>query len=511
MIGFHSPVAITPTRPRWSICWLVAVTLIGALNGCAVGPDFVAPASPAANSLTVPGRAANAALADDQTSAPGVAQRLESGADIPGLWWELFHSEALNRLVTAALANNNDVKSAQAALATAGENAAAQSGAFYPQVSASTTSVRQSTAGTLSSPLASNSYVFNLHTPQLNISYAPDVFGGNQRLVESLQAQVETQRFLLEASRLTLTSNVVMAVIQEAALRDQIKATQDIADLQRQQLSLLNVQLKAGALTLAEVALQEAVLAQTDASLPVLRKQLALQRNQLTALLGRLPNQAPADTFELAALALPATLPLSLPAQLVSQRPDVRAAQAQLHAANALIGVATANRLPALTLSGNVGSTAATLAALLSPGTAFWALGAGLTQPLFDGGALKHRERAAELLYAQAGAQYQGVVVNAFQNVADALQAIDHDTRGFEAAQRFVQSAEKALSAAQARLKAGDVTLTEVLAAQLLVGQARVALVQARANRYVDTTALFQALGGGWWNRASVEVTPDRL
>lgn len=344
----------------------------------------------------------------------------------------------------------------------------------------------------------------------MNISYASDVFGGNRRLVESLQAQVETQRFLMEATRLTLTSNVVMAVIQEASLRGQIRATQDIADLQRRQLTLLDAQLRAGALTMTEVALQEAVIAQTDASLPVLQKQLALQRSQMTALLGRLPNQAPTDTFELAMLQLPAAVPVSLPSQLVAQRPDIRAAQAQLHSASALIGVATANRLPAFTLSANVGSTAATLGSLFSPGTAFWTLGAGLAQPLFGGGALKHRERAAELLYEQAGAQYQGVVVNAFQNVADALQAIDHYTRGFESATRFEQAAEKALAAAQARLKAGDVTLAEVLTAQLLVRQAQVGLVQAQANRYVDTTALLQALGGGWWNRESMEALANQ-
>jgi len=483
---------------KLSRCAIAAMLVIGTLNGCAVGPDFVAPSAPSADSLVVP------------KATTDMSQRLESGVDIPGMWWELFHSEALNRLVVSALENNNDVKSAQAALLNASENAAAQNGAFYPQVSAAMSSTRQSFAGTLATPVSSNSYVFNLHTPQLNISYVPDVFGGNRRLVESLQAQVETQRFLMEATRLTLTSNVVMAVIQEASLRGQIKTTQDIADLQRRQLALLNVQLKAGALTMAEVALQEAVIAQTDASLPILQKQLALQRDQLTALLGRLPNQAPIDTFELAALELPATIPMSLPSQLVVQRPDIRAALAQLHSASAMIGVATANRLPAFTLSGNVGSTAATLASLFSPGTAFWALGAGLAQPLFDGGTLKHRERAAELLYEQAGVQYQGVVVTAFQNVADALQAIDHDTRGFESAKRFEQAAEKALAAAQSRLKAGDVTLAEVLIAQLLVKQAQVGLVQAQANRYVDTAALLQALGGGWWNREPAARLADQ-
>ena len=506
MMSIEFPVQRLAAGLKRRGCTMAAVVGFGVvLSGCAVGPDFVAPAAPPANSYGAPTIATSGVQAGAVPTTPTVSQRVEPGADVPGLWWELFHSEALNRLVESALANNNDVKSAQAALLIAAENAAAQNGAFYPQVSVSMASTRQSTAGTLSSPLASNSYVFNLHTPQLNISYAPDVFGGNRRLVESLEAQVETQRYLVEATRLTLTSNVVMAVIQEASLRDQIKATQDIAGLQRQQLGLLHKQLKAGASTVAEVALQEAVMAQTDASLPVLQKQLSLQRNQLTALLGRLPSDAPTDTFELVMLELPASMPLSLPSQLVVQRPDIRAAQAQMHAASALVGVAMANRLPALTLGGTAGSTAATIGSLLSPGTAFWALTAGLVQPLFDGGALKRRERAAEIAYEQAGVQYRGVVVNAFQNVADALQAIDHDTRGFESAVRFEAAAGKALAAAQLRLKAGDVTLTEVLTAQLLVKQSQVGLVQARANRFVDTTALLQALGGGWWNRVPAE------
>ena len=306
MMSIEFPVQRLAAGLKRRGCTMAAVVGFGVvLSGCAVGPDFVAPAAPPANSYGAPTMATDRAQAGAVPATPTVSQRLEPGVDVPGLWWELFHSEALNRLVESALANNNDVKSAQAALSIAAENAAAQNGAFYPQVSVSMASTRQSTAGTLSSPLASNSYVFNLHTPQLNISYAPDVFGGNRRLVESLEAQVETQRYLVEATRLTLTSNVVMAVIQEASLRDQIKATQDIAGLQRQQLGLLHKQLKAGASTVAEVALQEAVMAQTDASLPVLQKQLSLQRNQLTALLGRLPSDAPTDTFELAMLELP--------------------------------------------------------------------------------------------------------------------------------------------------------------------------------------------------------------
>ena len=460
-----------------------AVSLV-LVAGCAVGPDFVAPPTPAP-----PG----------YTAAPVAV--VTSGTDIPALWWELFQSPALSRLVARALSNNPGVESAQAALNAARENAEAQRGAFFPQVSATTSSSRQSTSTTLSSPLNDSRYIFNLHTPQLNVAYTPDVFGGNRRLLESQRAQAEAQRFLYEATRLTLAANVVLAAVTEASIRGQITAANDTLRLQQRQLLLLQRQAKLGAIGAGDTAAQESLLAQTQGALLLLEKQLALQRNQLSTLLGQRPDEALAERFELADLVLPKALPLSLPSQLADQRPDVRAALAQLQSASAQIGVAVAARLPAVTLTAGAGSTALTVGSLFGPGTGFWALGAGLAQPLFDGGTLLHRQRAAEATYEEARAQYRGVVIGAFQSVADALQALDHDTRMVDAAAQGEAAAARSLRAAQHRFNTGDTGLFEVLGAQLIESQAKSTPVQARASRYADTVALLQALGGGWWNQ----------
>ena len=452
--------------------------------GCAVGPDFVAPATPAPSSYT---------------AAPVAV--VTSGTDIPAMWWELFKSPELSRLVARALSNNPGVESAQAALKVARENAEAQRGAFFPQVSATTASSRQSSSTTLSSPLTDNRYIFNLHTAQLNIAYTPDVFGGNRRLLESQQAQADAQQFLYEATRLTLAANVVLAAVTEASIRGQIAAANDTLRAQQHQLLLLQRQRKLGAIGIADTAAQESLLAQTQGALLLLEKQLALQRNQLSTLLGQRPDEPLPEHFELADLVLPAALPLSLPSQLAGQRPDVRAALAQLQSASAQIGVAVAARLPAITLTAGAGSSALTVGSLFGPGTGFWALGAGLAQPLFDGGTLLHRQRAAEATYEEARAQYRGVVVGAFQSVADALQALDHDTRMVDAAAQFEAAAARSLRAAQHRFDSGDTGLFEVLGAQLIESQAKSTAVQARASRYADTVALLQALGGGWWNQ----------
>ncbi len=468
---------------------IVASLVLG--SGCTVGPNFVVPAAPAPQRYT----AEPVAVATADT-------------DVPALWWELFQSPALSRLVALALQNNPGVEAAQAALNAANENVAAQRGTFFPQVSAATASSRQGISPALASPVTSNQYTFNLHTPQLDITYAPDVFGGNRRLLESQQAQAETQHFLYEATRLTLAANVVLVAVNEASLRGQIAAGNDTIELQQRQLAQLKRQLKLGAIGVGDVAAQESLLAQTQGALLLLDKQLALLRNQLSTLIGRRPDEALPERFELDDLVLLPTVPLSLPSRLADHRPDIRAARAQLQAASAQVGVAVAARLPAITLSASAGSSALTLGSLFGPGTGFWAVGAGLTQPLFDAGTLRHRQRAAEALYVQAEAQYRGAVIGAFQNVADALQALDADTRMTASAAQFEDAAKRALRAAQHRFEAGDTGLFEVLSAQMVERQAKSASVQARASRYADTVALLQALGGGWWE-ASATATSD--
>nr|WP_232077510.1 efflux transporter outer membrane subunit [Variovorax sp. PBL-E5] len=384
------------------------------------------------------------------------------------------------------------------------ENTLAQQGAFFPSVAAQFNPTRQSIVPVLASPLASGSDIYSLHTAQLNIAYAPDVFGGNRQQVKSLQAQADTQRFQLQAARLTLTSNVVLGAVQLASLQAQIGTTHQLIDLAEHQLALFQRQHALGQTGIADVAAQEAVVAQVRATLPPLEKQREQQRNQLAVLAGRLPGDRAAFDVELDALRLPDELPLSLPPRLVEQRPDVQAAEAQLHAASAQIGVAMVNRLPSFSLSAGFGSSALQFSKLFTAGTGFWSVGANALQPIFDGGTLLHRQRAAQAGYDQAAAAYRSTVLGAFQNVADTLGAIQADARALESLIASERAAERSLAIARRQWSAGAVGSLAVLAAEQSLRQAAIARVQAQASRLADSAALFQAPGGGWWNRDPV-------
>ncbi len=467
----------------------LALAAAGMLAGCAVGPDYVRPHDPLPPSYT------------PNDKAP-IADQTVSDKDLPAQWWELFHSPALNQLVEDSIKHNPNLDAARAALKGAQENVYAQQGFFYPNVGASFTPTRQKVAGVLSSPLASNANYFNLYTAQVSVSYTPDVFGGNRRQVESLQAQADMQRFELEAAYLTLSSNVVAAAITEASLRSQIKATREIVADQEKLTAMFRRQLDLGQVSENDLATQEAALAAAEATLPPLEKQLALQRDLIKVLAGRFPSETLDASFELDGLQLPGELPLSLPSTLVEHRPDIRAAEEQLHSASADIGVAVANRLPNITLGvSSYGSSALSMADLFKSGTGFWELAGGITQPIFDGGTLKHRENAAQAAYDQAAAQYRATVQNAFQNVADALQAVQSDEAVLRAAQKALKAADKSLSIARRQLQLGDISALMLLSAEQTYQQAKLNQVQAQANRLSDTVALFQALGGGWWNR----------
>jgi NodT family efflux transporter outer membrane factor (OMF) lipoprotein len=352
--------------------------------------------------------------------------------------------------------------------------------------------------------LASSANPFTLHTLQLTVGYAPDVFGGVRRQTETVAAQAEAQRFETEAAYLTLTSNVVAAAIGEAALRNQVAATEKVIDLDGEILDLTRRQKAVGQASGADVAAQEAALAQAEAALPPLQKQLAQQHDLIAALTGHLPNEPAGQDFDLADFTLPVDLPVSLPSRLVEQRPDVKVAEANLHAASAQVGVAIANRLPSFALSASAGGASTSLASLFTQGNGFWGLSAGVTQPIFEGGALLHRQRAAEASLDQAKAQYRSTVIAACQNVADSLQALQADAAALRAADRAERSAAVSLAIARKQLEVGDASSLAVLSAEQAYQQALIGRVQAQSNRYADTAALFQALGGGWWNRRDV-------
>lgn len=468
------------------------------LSSCAVGPDFQTPAAPNVRGYTKEALPA-------MTAGSGIelndAQRFAQGKDIPAQWWMMFHSPGLNAVINRALQANPNLQAAQAALQASQENLYALRGSYLPSVNASLAPSRQKIGQGISSPLVSGDTLFNLHTAQLNISYGLDAFGGLRRQVENLQAQADAQKFQLEATYLTLISNVVLAAIQEASLREQIAATRETIQVGSQVLELMRSQFDLGAIAMADVVAQQAVLAQAQATLPTLQKQLAQQRTLLTALTGSLPDTELNEKFQLAALHLPQILPVSLPSKLVEQRPDIRSAAAQLHAATTQVGIAKANMLPQLTLTASLGSSSDEIGKLFSSGTGFWSLIGGLTQPIFSGGSLLHKKRAADAALEQAAAQYRGTVVTAFQNVADSLRALQYDAATLKAQAASEHAAAQSLAISRRALQLGAISYLSVLNAEQTYQQARVNLAQAQASRYADTVALFQALGGGWWNR----------
>ena len=479
-----------------SAAWIGAPLGLGAclwLCAC-VGPNFHRPAPPQVDRYTTE------ALPPETASAKGpggAAQRFLAEDDVPRDWWTRFGSEELDALVAEALRANPSVHAAAAALRQAQENTAAQRGSYYPAVQAGFDATRQRNAvGVLAPSLASGTALYNLYTPQVTVSYVPDVFGGNRRQVESLAALAEASQYQLDATYLTLTANVVTTAIEEAGLRAEISATERVIALERDSLGVLRRELELGAVAEGDVYAQEAALAQLETTLPPLHRQLQTARDALAALTGRLPADYTPLRFELDQLVLPQDLPLGVPSQLVERRPDVRAAEAQLHAATAQVGVAIANLLPQVTITGDVGSSATAMGDLFKAGTGFWSVGASLTQTLFEGGTLIHRKRAADAALDQAGALYRSAVLTAFQNVADALHALAADADTLAAASRAEEAAQKSLDVVRHQLELGSVSYLALINAEQSYQQALISLTQARANRYADTAALFQALGG---------------
>jgi NodT family efflux transporter outer membrane factor (OMF) lipoprotein len=479
----------------------VIVALIGAatlVSSCAVGPNFAVPAVPEASRYT------KEPLAPSTSSAPvrdGQSQHFVNGRDLRGDWWTLFHSPGLNAVVARSLEGNPNLQAAIASVRVAKELVYAEQGKFFPSAQANFNPTRQQLAQSVAPTLNNGAQRFDLYTAQVLVSYSLDIWGGERRSIESLQAQEDSQRFVVEAAYITLTTNVVVAAIQEASLRGQIDATNQLITINSKMLELLRRQFMEGYANRNDVALQEAQLAQTRTTLPPLRKALAQQRNLIAALMGRLPADEPKETFNLAGLTLPTELPVSLPSQLVQQRPDVRSAEELLHSASAQIGVATANMLPNITLNATGGYQQPFLPGLLAPENAFWLIGANATHTVLDGFSLLHQRRAADALYDQAAWNYRTTVVGAFQNVADALRAVQNDADALKAAVEFERASKTSLDLAQQQMASGNANFLYLLQAQINYENAILQRVQAQANRLSDTAALYMALGGGWWNR----------
>jgi NodT family efflux transporter outer membrane factor (OMF) lipoprotein len=475
----------------------VALSATALLTGCAVGPSFKAPAAPDTAGY-LPG-----ALSSGDDS-----QRFVAGLDIPGQWWSLFQSPQLDALIERALARSPTLQAAQAALREANENLAAGRGAYYPSVQGAFQAERQKGTGAAFGQPEFGSYLYTLYDASVSVSYTLDVFGATRRQVESLRAQSDYQRFALEASYLSLTANIVTAAVNEASVREQIRQSEDIARSQQAQLEIIRRRVTSGAASRTDVVQQQATLSNTLATLPPLRTALAQYRNQLAAYVGDLPADYQAEPFVLESLKLPTELPVSLPSRLVEQRPDVRQYAAQLHQATALVGVATANMLPQITLSGSYGNEAARFSELFNPTSAVWNLVGGVTQPLFEGGKLRHQRRAAIAAAQQAAANYQATVLSAFQDVANTLVALQGDADALTASSAAQQAAAESLDLIKSQYRSGGASYVQVLTAEQAYQSAAITLVKARAQRYADTAALFHALGGGWWNRTDA-VSPS--
>jgi NodT family efflux transporter outer membrane factor (OMF) lipoprotein len=505
-----------------SVICLTALAALALLTNCAVGPNFKKPEAPKVDGYTPKPLSPTTSSATNDLG--GEAQRFISGRDVSFEWWKDFQCPGLNKLVDEALHRNASITAAWAALRQAQELVKAQQGYYYPSVTADYNVTGQQVAGNVANssapgyqangrliaPLQSGSAPYNsaltwtMHTASLVAGYTPDVFGLNRRTVESLDAQAEMQRYALDAAYITLAASVVGAAIGEASARSQIDATEKIIDANRRILEAMKNQRTSGYVSDVDVAAQEAALAQVEATLPPLQQQFEQTRDLVRALVDNLPSQDVDETFQFSSLHLPQDLPLSLPSRIIRQRPDVRAAEENMRSANAQVGVAIANRLPQFTLTASGSGTATAIQNMFSRGGPGWSLAGDVSAPIFDGFTLLHRQRAANQALIQAAAQYRTTVVGAYQNVADTLHALVSDADELKAAVKSEQAAKHSLDLATSQYETGYSSYLALLSAEQTYDTAVIVRIQAQANRYADTAALFEALGGGWWNHTEL-------
>jgi NodT family efflux transporter outer membrane factor (OMF) lipoprotein len=472
-----------------------------ALCSCAVGPDFHTPAAPDTQTYTHETQPATTVAAGGTA---GSSQAFVAAQHATPMWWMQFHCAALNRLVDQALQRSPTLAQARAKLVEARENYTAQAGATeFPSIDATLSGVRQQIyIAALGIPSVPNPGPFTLYNASVSVSYALDIFGGNRRALEALMAQVDYQSFELDAARLTLAGNVVSTAVRRASLQQQIALTQRIVDAQARQLAITEARFTVGGVSQLDVRSQRTLLAQTRASLPPLATQLAQADHQLAILLGVAPSQMDFEDIALDSLYLPQTLSLTLPSTLARERPDIRASEALLHQASANIGVATANLYPQFVISAGVGSERVSIADIIS-GLNIWNAGLNLTQPIFHGGELRAKKRSAQAAYDAALADYQGTVLQALQQVADALEAVENDAQALQARDEATQQAQASLNIANAQYLAGGVSQFGLLDTQRQALQSALDRTRAQADRFVDTAALFQSLGGGWPSAAT--------
>ncbi len=469
------------------------------LFGCAVGPDFKQPDVPDIKKFS------EFPLSKELTSAPnevaGASQKFVEGYAVPSEWWKLFRSSELNSLVETSLRNNPNLGAAEASLRVAQENANATFGNIFPSVDVGAGATRQSLPPAYYGQTSGSTNTFTVYNASVNVSYKLDLFGGAKRQREGAKAQAEFQAYQLEGTYLSLTSNLVNAAIREAAQREQLDATQEILKSQENLASLIKKQFDIGTVSKIDVSSQNTLVANSQSQLYAYDKNLSVTRNMLTAYIGGYPGNTKVPQFKLSSLELPSSIPTVIASNLVRQRPDIKAAEAQLKLANAQVGVATANLLPQINITGSYATQALASDMLFGPASALWTLGAGLTQPIFQGGQLLAQRRGAKANYEVAAFNYEAVVINAFNEVANTLKALDISSKTLLSASEANKNAAMTLDLVKQQYQLGSTNYLAVLNAQTQSQQARINLIQAQADRYTNTVALYAALGGGWWTR----------
>jgi NodT family efflux transporter outer membrane factor (OMF) lipoprotein len=459
-----------------------------------VGPNFLPPSPPPVDRYTGEAQPTRTVAADGQV------QTFPLGTEAARGWWHLFQSPRLDAVVKEAVAKNHNLQAALARLRQSQENLKAGYGVFFPQFSGSFQAQREKFSPVQFGTGFKGS-TFNLYTATASVSYMLDVFGGQRRNVENLAAQVDYQKYTAMAANHTLLGNVINAAVAAAGYRAQIEATDKLIELQREQVNLTGSQVKAGLTPYTNEVSLQAQLAATEATLPTLRQNLSKSQHLLTALVGYVPAQWSPPDFKMADFKLPPEVPLTIPSELVRQRPDIMASEAQVHSASASIGVATANMFPSFTLSADIGRNITDITKLLSNTAGnFWSFGGTVSQPFFKGGTLWFQRQAAIEGYQASLEDYRQVVVTAFQQVADTLRALEHDAQLVKAQSEALNAARQTMELTQANYRAGMVNYLQVIIANNQYQQAMLGYIQAQALRLQDSAALFVALGGGWWN-----------
>ena len=483
---------------------LLLAALLAAGAGCTVGPDFAPPKAPPADHYLSAEEAANGAA----TATPAIALGEKVTAD----WWTLFHSPTIDGLVKEAIAGSPTLEGARARLAAARETVATATAALYPQVNFNAGVTREKLSTTTFGlspsqfPLPPN---FNVFQVGPSASYALDLFGGTRRQVEERSAEADYQQDLLDAAYVSLTGNTALEAIDLAEAAAQLRAIDDILDIDRQNLSLVRTERQAGSKPDTDVVSAESQLAADETLRPGPMQQSSVAKHALAVLLGRPPGSWAPPEIDLAALALPAQLPVSLPSELLHQRPDILAAEAELHAASAQIGVATAQLYPSITLSASAGVAGLDPGHLFNPAGLIWSLAAGLTQPVFDGGMREAERQAALAAFKASAADYRQTVLQAFGQVADVLQALDHDTQLLAAQQRALDLSSESVRLQRISYAGGGTGILDLLDAQRQYQQARLGYVRAGAQRYRDAIQLLAAMGGGWWDAEIATAQTD--